>query len=267
MSQRFTTIIIADSRGKGLEDFVGSYPTPIDHVYVFEIRSGKSISQLTPVIIDTISQFDINFLYCIVFAGICGLTDRMFVDNTAQLRYQSCYREEKVKSIIDVITFLKGRFGNRINFCTIIPADLAGYFRHHNRHQPVPEYLGAEQSALELDINTINDSILALNSEAITNINLSSRAQVKSKKKRQRSGAKIVYRRVVKFSYTNLTDGVHFSAELKKTAFRLIISTAIRDIFTLSQSDSVSHRQQSRPMGAERLCVSDQLSAFSSDSE
>lgn len=230
MSHRFTTAIIADSRGRGLENFVGIHPTPANHDYVIEIRPGKSLSQLLPVIFDTISLYNPDYLYCIVFAGLCGLTDKMSVNNTSILRYKSCYREEKVSNTIDTIQFLKDSYGDHINICTIIPADLTGYFKYLNKSKPVPEYLAAEQLALEADIITINKAIIALNSKEITNINLSSRAQVKSKKRRQRSGSKVVYRRIAKFSYNELPDGVHFSAKLKSVTFGLIVNTAIQDI-------------------------------------
>ena len=257
MSEIFTTIFVSDSRGKGIDDFVGNHPTPVNHQYVFVIRPGKSLAQLTPAIIDTINSHDINKLYCIVSAGICGLTDKTRVKGKLALRYKSIFRDEKVTTNIDVAKFLKSSYGDKINICSIIPADLVKYYQFHNRDSVIPEFLVQEQLALEEDVETINKVLLDLNSISVTNINLSSRLQTKSKKRRQRSGAKIVYRRVSKFVYTRLTDGVHYSPDLRNLLFGLIIDTAIRDITsTLAHSQpEEAHRQQPRPVGLRGLRV------------
>ena len=237
MSQYYTTIIVSDSRGRGLDDFIGNHPTPEDHQYVLEIKPGKSLSQLCPTIIHLIDSYNKDHTYCIVFAGICGMTDKTFDKTVSRkatiLRYQDTYRQDKINNNIDTAKFLKNSYGDHINFCTVIPADLVAYFRHHNPNLPVPDYLVSEQKALEEDITIINKAFLDINSPAITNLNLSRRAQVRSKKKRQRSGSKTVYRRVTKFSYKELSDGVHFSPKLQATVFGLILDTSIRDIINI----------------------------------
>lgn len=235
MSSRKTIIIIADSRGRGLDDFVGGYPTSISHDFVIEIHPGKSLHQLVPIIFSTLARYSLEHTYCIIFAGVCGLSDKTWFNNKPILRYESRYRDEKISSITDTLHFLKSNFGDHINICSIIPPDLIGYYKHFNKDHPVPDFLSIEQSALETDINIINGVILNLNSARITNINLSSRAQLKSKKKRQRSGRKVIYRRVIKFTYKDLVDGVHFSPNLKTIAFNLILSTATRDMNSLSE--------------------------------
>ena len=194
MSDIFTTIVIADSRGRGLDDFVGNHPTPINHQYVLQIKPGKSLAQLAPIIISTINTYDSDKTYCVVFAGICGLTDKTTNRGISSLRYKKAYREEKVTCNIDIAKFLKNSYGDKINLCNIVPADLIKYFHTHNQGSPIPEYLFQEQLALEEDITTINKVLLDLNSNSITNINICNRVQVKSKKKRQRSGNKVVYR-------------------------------------------------------------------------
>ena len=136
MPSQFTTVIISDSRGRGLEDYLGSHPLPEDQQFVVLVKPGKSLSQLCPIIINTIDSYDNNQVYCIVYAGICGLTDRT-TDKTISkkasvLRYQDTYRGDKIECNIDSAKFLKNRYGDRINFCTIIPADLITYFRQHN---------------------------------------------------------------------------------------------------------------------------------------
>ena len=238
----YTTVIIADSRGRGIDEYLGSHPTPDDHQYVLKIKPGKSLAQLSPTIIETLNSYDLEGVYCIIFAGICGLTDRTTDKSGPKklsiLRYQETYRSDKITANIDTAKFLKSTYGVHINFCSIIPADLSGYFRYHNPSSPVPEYLAGEQKALEEDILTINKALLALNSSTQTNINLASRTQIKSKKKRQRSGAKVIYRRVTKFAYKEFTDGVHFTPKLSDILFDLIIHTSIRDTVNILRVQS-----------------------------
>ena len=270
MSDIFTTIIIADSRGRGLDDFVGNHPTPINHKYVLQIKPGKSLAQLTPTIISTINAYDSDKTYCIVFAGICGLTDRIINRGKNYLRYKEAFREEQVTCNIDAAKFLKNSFGDKINLCNIVPADLINYFSIHNQGCPIPEYLVQEQLALEEDITTINKVLLDLNSKTITNVNICSRFQVKSKKKRQRSGSKVVYRRVAKFNYSELIDGVHFSNKLKNQIFGLILNTAIRDLSSPSPNlhFEEAHTQQPRPVGFQNLQITiDNSASIVSDSD
>jgi hypothetical protein len=254
---RFTSIIIADSRGRGLEDFIGGHPTPITHEYWVEVCPEKSIPQLADLIINTIESHDIDHLYCIVFAGICGLTERVRDGQLRTLRYPEESREKKVQETTDTISRLKFKYQNRLNFCTLVPASLADYFLYHNPATALPDYLTTEQQALEQDIIRINRTITKLNlSQGITNVNLSSRFEKKSKKKRQRSGNKVVYRRISNFKYTDLTDGVHFNDLLKSTCFTLIVNTSIRDSQTILDNPtgpgSAAHRLQSWPVSTDQ---------------
>ena len=274
MSEIFTTIIIADSRGRGLENFVSNHPTPANVQVVIDIRPGKSLAQLTPSIIETINNYDLDKIYCIVSAGICGLTDKVNNRGKKALRYKNVYRDDKVACIIDTAKFLKHSYGDKINICSIIPANLVKYFQFHNSDSTIPDYLIAEQLALEEDITAINKVLLELNSVTITNINLSSRFQAKSKKKRQKSGTKAIYRRVVKYKYTELIDGVHLSDKFKSLIFTLIINTAIRDTNTTPPDTQPKepHRQQTRPVGFRNLRIvidntSSTDNASSSDSD
>lgn len=252
-----TTVIVADSRGKGFEDFVGSHPTPVNNLYDFHIHPGKTLSQLAPLITNTISSYGTKPVYCVVFAGICGFTDKMRENNILILRYHHSYRQNKVETNIDTAKHLKTNFGDRINICSIIPASLIVNFKIQNPGLDIPDYLFTEQRALEEDITTVNKVLLDLNSSPVTNINLSNRVILKSKKKRQRSGSKVVYRRVEKYSYQHLPDGVHFDDKLKTTVFSLIVDTSIRDLLTKEAQQAVdSHRLQTRPVGGPgRLCI------------
>ena len=259
MSAPFTTIIVADSRARGIDDFIGSHPTPPNHSYALEVHPGKTLAQLIPIIIAAIRRYEKGDYYCIVMAGINGLTDRARIEGRKALRYQSLYREDKTLSIIESIKFLKDNYGSKINIATIIPASLPGYFAYHNPSAEVPSFLEAEQKDLEADIISINETILYLHPPNFTNINLAKRAQKRAKVRRQHSGSKKVYRRKDHFYYSDLPDGLHFNDSLKSTCFRLIIDTAIRDsanLQAISDSDQASHRLQPWPVGPDPTLTS-----------
>ena len=240
MTQRYTNILVTDSRGRGLDDFVGQHLRPITHDYVIEVLPGRSPAQLIPIIDNIFGRYDRNTSYCVVLAGICGLTVRSTINNRQHLRYPLNTRTERVDNVLTAFRELKRKFGDHINICTIIPASLADYHRHFHPDLPLPTHIISEQTALEEDIIFINRCISELNL-SVTNINLASRIQTNSKKKRQRSGSKTVYRRVTKFNYSQLPDGLHFSESLRNICFTLILNTAIKDIqnlFTPEQQKS-----------------------------
>ena len=232
MSSDFVTILFTDSRGKGLVRFIQNYQTPDNIRYFVDVKSGWSLQRFAPRIIEVINRHDIELVYGIVFAGICGLTERTNEGNVSILRYPGASRDTKVNETCDIIRSLKDRFRNHINFATIVPANLPAYFQHHNPGISVPAFLYSEQSGLEADIRSINDIITFINCGTISNINLINWISLKSKKRRQRSGRKVVYRKVVKLTYRDFIDGVHFSEKLKRKFFRLFLHISITDIET-----------------------------------
>jgi hypothetical protein len=252
MSSWYTTIIVADSRGRGLDDFIGSHPTPINYAYAIEVLPGKSIPDLIPTIESTITRYNSGPYYCVIFAGICGLTVRTRTKNTRILRYPEDQREARVNATSNAIYSLKHKFNTHINFCTIVPASLQAYFKAFNADQAIPDFLQEEQLILEDDISKINSIIVAINGSDNLNINVISRFQIKSKKKRQRSGKKVVYRRVTKFTSKDLVDGVHFTPDIKAACFGLIVDTSIRDFEHLTNPVAGPHRQQSWPVGVQQ---------------
>ena len=230
MTATYKTLIFTDSRGKGLARFIENYDTPDDIFYILEIRPGWSLDRFAPRIIKVLNEYNIDSIYCMVFAGICGLTERSTGGNAKMLRYPTDSRDTKVNRACDTIRSLKDQFKSHINIATIIPADLVAYFKFHNPGNPVPEFLAAEQAALEADIATINSIITFINCGVIRNLNLINWITLKSKKKRQRSGSRVAYRKVAKLSYRDFKDGVHFAENLKLVFFRLLLQISIKDI-------------------------------------
>ena len=240
---RFKTIIICDSRGRGIEEFIGSHPTPIDHDYIVEVLPGRSIPDIKNIVMDKIARCKEEPYYCVIFAGICGLTEKSDSTSQRSLRYPSENRLSKVTATKDTICDLKSKFTDRINFCTIVPASLKEYFTKFNPGLPVPDYIDSEQLMLEDDIDSINTLIKSLNQPPTVNINLISRFQQKAKKRKQRSN-QIGFRKKLRFCTKGLSDGVHFTPEYKSVCFALIIDTSIRDHKTLF------HRLQTWPREA-----------------
>lgn len=153
---------------------------------------------LVPIFTNTIFRYDLSRTYCVIFAGICGLTVKLKVNGKCHLRYPLDSRYARVSIVLSAYTELKDAFGPRINFCTIRSPSLADYFHYFNLSDPTPDYVKSEQSALEEEIIHINQGLISLNHGILTNINLANRCLVYSKNKCQRSCTKIVYRSVRK---------------------------------------------------------------------
>ena len=261
MTGKCTFIFISDSRGRGLDDYIDRYPLPPYLKPVFNVLPGTPIDKLKPVLENATANCD--SYYCVIMAGICGLTERSWVDDQLHLNYPEDSRTQKVSNIVSTISELKLTHGNKLNICTIIPASLQAHFQHHNRIYDPPSDLEAQQQALENDVVQINNEIVRLNDGQITNINLSRRCLLKTKKKRQRSGSKIVYRQLAKFSYNSLPDGVHFSTDLKEICFRLIREAVIRD----TSAELGSHRLQPWPVCPSQSNTSDTEEESDKDSD
>ena len=249
-------IIICDSRGRGLQNFVDSHPESSNYYNTIEILPGRDINQIAINAIQTISNLSTQNFYCVIFAGICSLTERTTIAGTQRIHYPLNNRTNKVREVINTIRDLKQRYSNSINICTIVPASLNKYFQHHNPQVPAPEGLDAEQNALLEDIEEINQEIVNINAGAITNINLSKRFFKQAKRKRQKIASTIYRRRVLRFTDCDLPDGVHLSEDSKLTCFSLIYESAIRDL---------SHRPLPSP--EEEIILDLNSSQDSSDSE
>ena len=224
-----TIIILTDSRGRGLPEFISEHPESSDYNNIVKVLPGKNLNQIAIEAIQTISNLSAQNYYCVILAGICGLTEVTQIARNKRLHYPLDARSEKVSDITCTVRDLKRRYIDKINICTIIPASLVKYFRYHNQNRPLPPGLEDEQAAHLEDINSINTVICQVNSPETTNINLSRRVLIQSKKKRQRIATEI-YRRSLRFSDDQLPDGLHFSDTLKTTCFSLIYTTAIRDL-------------------------------------
>ena len=227
-SSRTYLIALTDSRGRGLQGYLENNPGNFTPVIKF--LPGRSLQKIASIANTVLPAYqDCNY-YCIIHAGICSLTIRTAIGHPSSLRYLLCERQTKLRQIIDTIAQLKSDNTNRINICTITPASLTKFFLLKHPHTPLPRGIEEEQAALLEDIFMINTYIKQLNSDySNPNINLCARFFSHSKKKQHKSKTK-AYKRVTKFKDTHLVDGLHFAPEIRKTCFKLIISTASSEL-------------------------------------
>ena len=222
-------IIFTDSRGRGLQEFINNHPESGIYENIIRVLPGKDLIQISASLKELINDLPIDKYHCVVFAGICGLTERSNEDGISKISYPLSNRENKVHNVFATIQDLRQTFTNNITVCTIIPASLHKYFERHNHNQSLPTELEAEQNALLEDIETINAYITQFNDTPNININLAKRFQRQIKKKRQRTSS-LSYRRISRFCDKDLPDGVHLSDNAKSTCFSLIYNSAIRNL-------------------------------------
>ena len=199
---------------------------------------GKDLTAIANIAREILPNYSNIKHYCVICAGICGLTEKATIDGHRCIRYPDSTREERVQSATTVIHDLTSRFEAHINIATIVPASLHKYFNFHNANVPIPESLQHEQDSLLEDVSSLNDMIVTSNKNfGITTINLCNKFLSKSKKKNRRTNTGSI-RRVVKFKDDQLPDGIHFSDSIKEVCFSSIINTAIRDLEYLSTCES-----------------------------
>ena len=230
-------IIITDSRGKGIEDYIKENDLEDDFAIVTKVIRGCDVSRAAHLARSLISSYQHRNYYCMIFLGICSLTDISRTKRSRSIRYPDQTRVSKVQCIIEDLKGLKVDFGDRINYPTIIPASLAKFYAYSNPGKSIPADLPKEQNALLEDLNTINSWIKDTNlqSSITSTVNLSARFFSKSIKKNRKtkSGSK---RRVEKLNDNHLYDGLHLDSSIRSTCFGLLFEGARRDLFRLNIS-------------------------------
>ena len=239
-------IVITDSRGKGIEEYIKANDLEDDFAIVTKVIRGCDVSRAAHLARSLISSYQHRNYYCMIFLGICSLTELSRTKRSRSIRYPDQTRDSKVQCIIDDLKGLKAEFGDRINYPTIIPASLTKFYSFSNPGKSIPSDLSQEQNALLEDLNTINSWIKDMNlkSSITSTVNLSARFFSKSIKKNRKtkSGAK---RRVEKFNDNQLYDGLHLNDGIRSTCFELLFEGARRDLFRLNVSNSHSAQETS----------------------
>ena len=246
-------IIITDSRGTGIDNFIQSNNLDDDFKIVTRVIRGCDILRAAKIARSLMQSYSHRNYYCILFVGICSLTEKGKSKSIRSIHYPIEKREPKLDIITQALSDLKAEFGDRINVPTIIPASLEKFFAFSNPDRLVPNVLKEEQFLLLDDIKSINEGIKETNarSSITSTINLAGRFYSHSIKKNRKtkSGAK---RRVEKFCDNQLYDGLHLASDIKSTCFSLIFEGAKRDLDRLKSSLKQSpSRTSSEDSGSE----------------
>ena len=249
-------VILSDSRGKGFKNFLRLHKRELREKnlsIVVEIYPGKTIENLAVHVQRLWDRRPPDL--CVIFAGICSLTEKECINGQHRISYPSDRRDEKVDSVKRTISHLQSRYEGNINICHIVPACLRKYIEKHNPRINksdllFPNTIEEEQAALIADIKSINELIQARNAEVgNTNINLFNRFTANTLR-RYRSGDRSRKRKSSKLVSTKLADGLHFDKEAKFECFSLILKTIIRDTEERSVQDSQSEEDDFVPKRA-----------------
>lgn len=165
-----TTLIIADSRGRGIQDIMDTLsPNPQAKVLVHP-GSGCELAVLKSII--TIRDMAPELI--VVFCGICDLTWRNKSTKKVNLRYRDAtdnvtHVMEAVRSSYDLLR-AEGSF--RIAYATVTGLDITDYNNARRRHMTDDQYreycettkvAHPDQLVLNQAILTINKNIVVFN--------------------------------------------------------------------------------------------------------
>ena len=217
-----TIVTVADSRGRGLGDFLRH---GVEHMHDITIqdssRGGANYDQLTEtakaLTKNAIRANPSHRVILVLFGGICSFTQVTRRGSESEITYER--DETRVASLKrkldDLYDFCKSK-GFYLLSTSIIPASLQKAQDHYiqTRRLSVPHLpdIESRQSDLEADIAEFNSYVkIKAESESCAHVNLHKEIQ-KNAIKGKRKHCK---RRVTTTDYAKLTDGVHPTEDLK----------------------------------------------------
>ena len=201
-------IIITDSRGYGLENYIIQkkaleHPFQVTSVGGLTLRrAAKLVSKQEAIA----KQKNLRYFYCI-FAGICSFTNKDRY--TGVISYQQENREYVVADALETIDELYSSYGGSIVLATIPPANIA------KANSKTVSDCQSQQDKLETDIDVANKRILELNGETGV-ISIQTHKHILRTRKRDQKA---------EYYYKELTDGTHPSPQLEIKHFRHICNT------------------------------------------
>ena len=133
-SRKPTFLIICDSRGRGLEQFIDINETNLNTHFniVIKIRPGRTLEALITELENQPEKERWFWDHAVIAGGICNFTERITDNSTRLLRYNR--NEDNIEDIINSIRAAKCKYNN-LNFATIPPACLINYFTSHNNQE------------------------------------------------------------------------------------------------------------------------------------
>jgi len=232
-------LIGTDSRGRGLADFIKYInPFPSNWANHLIILPGRNISAITDDIINKIKilpvEEDSQILVAIA-GGICNLTEKRNINNGRGylLNYSTELSAFKVNSVQTSIqeSFNKlTEYNAIIKFATIPPVSLAKNAMHfsHTLSNQQTQNLVSQQSQLETDIQLINNYISSVNEANGARTIRWDNDIIKHHMKRR--GTKKTLKKITKFVYNNMDDGVHPNSYLRCKWFYALCQSIVNDI-------------------------------------
>ena len=244
-SVRKNVLLISDSRGRGFDTYVERQDIPEGCRFFYIIEGGLDLRKIADKINQQHKYRKIE--YTIVIGGICSLTEKLTTRGKNKVQYPVQNRAVKRDETIRIIDELKGKYKDKINICTIIPASLSKHYKVRNRVKSsdahkIPDF-SEDQAALLEDIEVINNHIKTLNASTGTpNIDFARRLY-KNSLKCKRTGDKGRRKRVGEFCDSRLYDGIHLEEESSYKFFELIFNTIIRRLNPIAPEPSYRDQQ------------------------
>lgn len=239
---RMANILIAsDSRGRRLNQYIHNIK-PFEQYKVSVVAiPGGTISTITDTIVRKITKIRLtsNEPIMVMFAaGICNLTNKIRHDGGCELDYEST--PNKVQTIVsqfqNIYACIKQIDQNiKVKIATIPPASLKKYILFNTTKHRLTETVFSDdeihqkQNQLEDDIKLINSAISAMNcSENLRTLRWDRDLMKTTIKKRGANGKN--KKKITKFNYNHLYDGVHADSKLEGKWYRIMCESIKNDL-------------------------------------
>lgn len=197
------------------------------------MRPGATIERLQEEVVASLSNKVYEKAFEVVAAGICSLTDK----HTCSISYNSINKKENVITSINNFKSSVNNLNSIFKMTTIPPASIS--------KQNSSPFDNVNQKKLESDITIINEHITMINSQSnVGTVRWDSDLIKISTKRRGKYNQN--FKKIVKFDYTSLHDGVHAMPCLSRKWFSVLIESVKVDLASaapLLQSDSESESE------------------------
>ena len=240
-------IIASDSRGRGLTHHIEQYKQFQElpnHTFIHILMPGATIETLRQEISKQITKLHTQQAYTSItlLAGICNFTSKIKIYDHqgtfagTQIVYN--HTTSKTDNIIEELQSMASTFNTdttTLKIASIPPANLKKYTKKQleTGKLQIPKYSEDEllqmQALLEANINTVNTQISIIN----TRHHLATIRWDRDIKKlvTQHSGKKNQnLKKVKKFVYTHLPDGVHADDFIRRKWFTVACRTIVEEV-------------------------------------
>lgn len=256
-------IIAVDSRGRGLNDFIqGNLLFP----YFFTILCipGGKLDTLKAAITQTLHKEQRqNKTHIILAGGICNMTTKLKHEGGTELTYNQADKIDKLTTQLQNMSSHFNSFPNTsFAITTIPPASLKKANAFNREKQRLSKSIFTEQeiqqqqTELEHDIQIINKQISLINSNLGLRTVRWDRDILKTSIKKRGHTNKQTIKKVKKFNYKNLYDGVHACADLESKWYTILCRSIRADMVSVSHSDNSDDSDDQWDFKRHKVCMS-----------